>query len=478
MKTQFSILVTISWLSAGHIALADDRPNIVFMLSDDQAWYGLSVQMHPDMPNSRSDFYHTPYLEELASQGMRFSAAYSPATVCSPTRASLQNGKSPAQNNWTKAAPIFTAEDGYKLIPPPQPDKNLPASDVTIGELLQQAGYMTAHYGKWHIDGSGPERHGYHEGDGNTANGDANPLNDPENPLDVIGSTERALEFMRKSNEAGKPFFVQMSYYPLHQPQNASQATVERVQSRTPGRMHSNVARAAVTEDLDKGVGVMMEGLDRLGLAGNTYLIYMGDNGAGGRGEVPLAGGKGSVLEGGIRAPFIIRGPGIDENSFSSVAMVGYDLYPTFAEWAGVEELPNDIEGGSIANMLSNGGRGSIERPREELVFHFPHYQQRYAPQSAVMLGNLKLVRYYASGEDQLFDIVKDIGETQDLAARMPGEAQRMGEILDTYLASIGAKLPEPNPLYDPATAPTTAGGGMGEGMGGGMGGMGGIAPR
>ena len=86
----------------GHTA---DRPNIALMMSDDQSWYGLSVQMHPDMPNSKSDFCHTPRLEEFASQGMRFSNAYAPATVCSPTRASLQTGMSPAKNHWTKAAP-------------------------------------------------------------------------------------------------------------------------------------------------------------------------------------------------------------------------------------------------------------------------------------------------------------------------------------------------------------------------------------
>ncbi len=120
---------------------AADRPNIVFMLSDDQGWSGLSLPMHPEVPASKGDIFQTPNLEKLAAQGMRFSAAYAPAPVCSPTRISLQTDKSPAQLHWTKAAP---AETGHKLLEP-QLIKSIPNSEVTIGELLQKAGYATAH---------------------------------------------------------------------------------------------------------------------------------------------------------------------------------------------------------------------------------------------------------------------------------------------------------------------------------------------
>ncbi len=266
-----SMLISRSGLGA-------DRPNIVLMLSDDQSWYGLSVQMHPDMPNSKSDFYHTPRLEELASQGMRFSAAYAPATVCSPTRMSLQSGMSPAKNHWTKAASIVTASNNYPMIPV-QHRKVIGEEEITIGEVLQAAGYTTAHYGKWHLFGGGPAEHGYDESDGETANRNADPLNDPDNPLDVIGMSERALDFMRRADEANQPFFVQLSYYPLHVPENASPETIARVEARPSGEIHSRVLKAAITEDLDTGVGVIMDGVERLGLSDNTYVIYMGDNG-------------------------------------------------------------------------------------------------------------------------------------------------------------------------------------------------------
>ncbi len=463
-----AIVVGASWAQS---SAAQERPNIVFMLSDDQAWYGLSVQMHPDMPNSRSDFYRTPHLEELASQGMRFSAAYSPSTVCAPTRASLQTGKSPAQNQWTKAAPILTVADNTRMIPPADPDRNLPDDEITIGELLQDAGYATAHYGKWHLSGGGPGNHGYDEHDGNTSNGDAAPFNEPDNPGDVVGMSKRALAFMEEARDGGKPFFVQISYYPLHYPENASPDAVAAYQNRRRGIIHNDVQRAAITENLDMGVGVIMDGLDRLGLRDTTYLIYMGDNGANGPAGAPVARGKGTVSEGGIRAPLIIRGPGVEPDSFSAVRMVGFDLFPTYAEWAGVEELPANIEGGSIASVLENGGVGEIERPREQQVFHFPHYQSFGGPQTAILLGDMKLIKYYETGETRLYNIVDDIGETNDLSIALPKQAAELEALMGEHLAAIDAQLPVVNPHYDPGLPSSTGmGGGMGVGMGGGMG--------
>ncbi len=144
---------------------AAEPPNIVFMLADDQAWNGTSVAMHPSISESKGRYFQTPNLEKLAAQGMRFSQAYAPAPVCSPTRISLQTGKSPAQLHWTKAAP---AVEGMKLIEP-RLIKNLSQAEVTIAELLKRQGYMTAHFGKWHLAGGGPGEHGYDKHDGDTA---------------------------------------------------------------------------------------------------------------------------------------------------------------------------------------------------------------------------------------------------------------------------------------------------------------------
>ncbi len=424
------------------------QPNIVFMLSDDQAWSGLSVPMHDAIARSKSDFCETPNLEKLAQQGMRFSAAYAPASVCSPTRCSLQTGKSPAQNRWTKASRILTAEAGRKLIPPMH-GKTLTGDEITIGAMMKTAGYATAHYGKWHLDGGGPGWFGYDEHDGNTNNRDAVSFVDP-NPVDIFGMSKRALAFMEKSHKAGKPFFILLSYNALHQPQNALKSTIAKYEKRARGRNRRQIYRAAITEDLDTGVGMIIEGIEKLGLGDHTYLIYMSDNGAGGgRRSGILRGGKGSVWEGGIRVPLIVRGPGIAPNSICHSRVVGYDLFPTFCEWGGVKEtLPGGIEGGSLVALLERG-TGEIKRPREELVFHFPHYQNG-TPQSAILLDNWKLMKFYETNDVQLFNLSKDIGEQRDLSKEMPAKAAELHGRLNAYLKAVRAQMPMPNPHFDP----------------------------
>ena len=435
------------------------QPNIVFMLADDQGWNGLSVAMAPDVPGSRGEIFQTPNLARLAAQGMRFSNAYAPAPVCSPTRISIQTGKSPAQLHWTKAAP---PERGHRLLEP-RLIKDIAENQTTVGELLQKAGYATAHYGKWHIGGGGPGRHGYDEHDGDTGNEQAFQFTDP-NPVDIFGMAARAEAFMEKNSRAGKPFFIQLSWNALHAPENALHATMSKYEKLASGGNDrgKRAATAAITEDLDTGVGRVMAALDRLGLTKNTYVIYMSDNGAGGGGgggkRGGLSGGKGSVWEGGIRVPLIIRGPGIAADSWCHLPVVGYDLLPTLCEWAGVPatSIPKGIEGGSITSLLSHEGDGGVRRPREELVFHFPHYQSDDGPHSAIRIGPLKLIRFYEDDRVVLFDLSKDIGERTDLAQRLPAEAKRMRERLEKYLAAVAAQMPTHNPDFDPATPQQT----------------------
>lgn len=455
------LFIFLSLLLTSHAFSAPvERPNIVFILSDDQDWTGLSVRMHPDLPNSASDFYRTPNLEKFAAEGMRFSAAYAPAPVCSPTRISLQTGMSPAKLGWTKAAP---AEEGHKLIEGAN-RKSIRPDETTIAEMLRTAGYATAHYGKWHLAGGGPEAHGYDESDGDTGNRDADAHVDP-NPVDIFGMTERATAFMEKQKQAGKPFFVQMSYYALHLPQNALKSTRAFYESQPPGAMHSDIDRAAITTDLDTGVGRLLASIDRLELADKTYVIYMSDNGAGGGGRGgarPLSAGKGGVWEGGIRVPLIVRGPGIAADSWCHQRVVGYDWFPTFCRWAGVKEpLPEGVEGGDLTPLLFEASREPVKRPREELVFHFPHYQGD-TPHSAILLGDYKLLHFYETGETRLFNLAGDLAERNDLTASQPKVAAELKQRLETYLAEVGASMPRPNLDFDPAKEPTGKGGGKG----------------
>ena len=206
-----------------------NRPNIILILSDDQDWNGLSVRMHPDIAESRSDYFETPNLEKFAAQGMRFSNGYAPAPVCSPTRISLQTGMTPARLGWTKAAP---AETGYRLIEGDN-RKAIRDEEVTFAELLRKSGYATAHFGKWHLSGGGPEKHGYDVSDGDTGNREAEAFKDP-NPVDIFGMTDRAKAFMEKNQRAGKPFYLQMSYNALHVPENANRSSLAKFEAKAP----------------------------------------------------------------------------------------------------------------------------------------------------------------------------------------------------------------------------------------------------
>jgi arylsulfatase A-like enzyme len=459
MKMNIYILFFASLVSiATH---ADSRPNIVFMMSDDQAWNGLSVPMHPDLDWSKSSIVETPHLEKLAAQGMRFTAAYAPASVCAPTRISLQTGKSPAAIHWTKASSSVTAADGYKMIGP-RNVRQIDRKDTTIGELLRDAGYRTAHFGKWHINGGGPAAHGYDEGDGDIGNEYAFQYKDP-NPADIFGMAKRATAFMEQSKVANKPFYIQMSWHALHAPQNALKTTLAKYAQRMNSSVdEKRVGNAAIAENLDTGVGMVLDAIDRLGLADTTFVIYMSDNGSGGGGgkgrrSGGLSGGKGSVWEGGIRSPFIIRGPGIPENSWCHERVVGYDLFPTYCEWAGItsSKLPPQIEGGSITNLLDDG-EGMVKRPREEMVFHFPHYQSGDGPHSALFLGNYKLMKFYETDRLALFDVASDISEGNDLSTQQPQKVAALDKLLQQYLQQIDAQMAVPNPQYDPAKPPVS----------------------
>ncbi len=449
----------IAALLANSVLNAADRPNIVFLLSDDQAWAGLSCPMHPELRASKHPFVETPNIARLAERGMRFSSAYAPAPVCSPTRISLQTGRNPAALRWTKAAP---PESGHRLIEGAT-RKAILKEETTIGQVLKSAGYATAHYGKWHLGGGGPAAHGYDESDGDTGNQDA-ALHRPPNPVDIFGMGERAASFMKRSRDARKPFFIQMSYHALHYPENATPALIEKYSKLARGGNDKEIGGAAIAEDLDRGVGELLAKLDELGLTGSTYVIYMSDNG--GSNRRTLSGGKGDLWEGGIRVPLIVRGPGVAPNSWCHQRVVGYDWFPTFCAWAGVKaHLPSNLDGGNLDHLL-RGSNEPVKRPREPLVFHFPHYQGD-TPHSAILSGHMKLIHFYETGENRLFDLMADIGETKNLAAAKSELAATLAKQLADYLSEVGAETPKPNPNYDPNKEPAKKGGGKGGKKGG-----------
>ena len=431
----------------------EKQPNIILMLSDDQHWNETSVQMHPSLKNSKSEFHQTPHLERFAANGMRFSSAYAPAPVCSATRASIQTGLSPATLQWCKASPVITPKQGNFKLLPPKSRRSLEGEEL-FSTYLQQAGYATAHYGKWHIGGGGPEKNGYDVSDGDIGNEASGQYKDT-NPVDIVGMTNRATTFIESAVKADKPFFVQLSYLALHSPENASQKNIRKFTALYPEMRERSIQRLALTSDLDDGVGALLAYLDKAQLTATTYVIYMSDNGANVKEEKVIKGSKGSIYEGGTRAVFIVKGPGVAQNSWSTERIVGFDLFPTFCKLAGVQEaLPKKLEGADISGLF-HGSKESVKRSQDGILFHFPHYQSA-SPMSALYYKNYKLVRDYESGSDALYNIEKDIAEAKNIAKQDPEQLKLMQLLLEKQLASTKASLPVPNPEFD-VTQPADA---------------------
>jgi arylsulfatase A-like enzyme len=435
---------------------AATKPNILFILVDDMGWTGTSVQIDPEVPESQSDFYQTPNIEKLAAQGMSFSAAYAPAPMCTPSRAGLLTGKTPAELHMT--TPGAGRSQEYQKLLSANFIRELPAAETTIAEILQDEGYATAHFGKWHLGHRSPSEHGFDVHDGSTANGGPGEYTDP-NPKDVFGVTERAIAFIEDQAAEEKPFYLQLSHYAVHTPVEALEQSKAKFEKLPAGERHSDVDYAAMTWDLDASIGMLLRKISELNLTGDTYVVLMSDNGAPGNPRdsqnLPLAGGKGSLYEGGIRVPLIIRGPGIAADSFCAESVTGCDLFPTFCEWAGIP-LPSTTEGASLSPLLQ-GSSQDFQRNDDSLLFHYPHYGQgpRQTPQSALIVGHFKLVKNWEDGSVQLFDLETDLSEAHDLSRKLPEKTSELEAQLNARLQQLNAQLPSGNPNYDPSAKPT-----------------------
>lgn len=440
-------------LAAGAQAAASAPPNFIVIYGEGSGWTSSSAQMDERNPASKGTRVGTPSIERLAKSGMTFSEGYAPSPRCTPSRAGLLTGRSPAAlhmtfvGNGTEDGPIST-----KLIPP-KIVLELPASETTIAEALKGLGYATAHFGKWHLGRVSPSQHGFDETDGPNANGGPDNTNTP-NPKQANAITAQGIAFMERQARAHKPFYLQMSHYPNQGPQTEAEIDADTV-------------------GIDKTIGQVLDAVQRLGLAGSTYIVYSTDHGTiGAKNNLPLNGAKGLVWEGGIRVPFLVSGPGVKAGSYSHVRVSQLDLFPTIAALAGVKDkLPAGVEGGNIAPLLTNGGLGTVQRPREEFVVHVPHYDPQ-SPASAIFLGNYKLIRIYETGERRLYDLSRDLSEQNDLSGQMPEKVTELDNRLSAYLTAVNAQMTTVNP--NPAPPGAAGAGGMGGGMGAAAGGMGG----
>jgi arylsulfatase A-like enzyme len=253
-----------------------------------------------------------------------------------------------------------------------------------------------------------------------------------------------------------KPFYLQLSHYATHLGMESKKETIAKIKGRTRGERHTNVMYAGMAEDLDTGVGLILDEIYKLGIEDNTYIIYVADNGTyptnnPGNINGPLHGWKATVWQGAIKVPFIIAGPGI-KHAYCDTSVITYDLFPTICDWLGINDLPKGVEGGSLVNALhSPNSDNAVKRPNDFLVFHFPHYQLQKGgqPSSAIIKGNYKLIKFYEDNTFYLFDLKKDISEIVNLAQKKPEVVKELNTDLQNYLDAINAQLPIQNVDYN-----------------------------
>jgi arylsulfatase A-like enzyme len=415
----------------------NSKPNFVLILTDDQGWNALSIRMDPAIPGSGSTYYQTPNLDQLAKEGMRFSWAYAPAPTCEPTRHSIQFGRSPASLQiWgSDFIQNFDAKDEESL-----------ANQIKI----HHPEYVTAHLGKWHI-GHSPDALGYDVNTGETVNirRSTDPWNDPKFTFSL---SEKAMKFMEEQVKKGKPFFLQISYYADNLFFEAKKETIEKYTVQFPNAItayQNNPIFAAMNEDLDTGIGLVLKKIDELGIRNNTYVIFTSDNGY----ECKLDWGKSveergyymaypqrshkyMVNEGGIRVPFIVRGPGIPSNTHSREHVVGTDIFPTVMDAVGsLDQIPERVEGASLMPHLKSGGKEPIKRKDPFLIFRYT--KPDLAHDITIVEGDYKLLR---DGEDHklyLWNLSEDIGESKNLVDEKPELARKNVSPNDRILQSL-----------------------------------------
>ena len=415
-----------------------DSPNIILILTDDQGWSQRSGLMDPENAASGSNYLHTPAMDRIAEEGMRFTDGYSPAPLCTPTRRSILCGTSAARS-------------GTEFV-----SKWVPAEHMTLPRALKQANpeYQCAHFGKWGEKMlSSPEECGYDVSDGHTGNvtgGMADkllPAHIVQDPKRTGSVTDRSIQFIREQTKAGKPFYAQVSYYAVHLRTELMQSSLKKYQDKgAPDRAYSQ-GWAGMLEELDRGIGRLLDELDTLGISENTYVVFTTDNG--GRGTVPggdpkspavnapLSGAKHSLLEGGIRVPLMVRGPSIKAGSVCRVPVAGYDFLPTFYELAGGKgKISDELDGGSFATLFSDPKNGYVQRSTDGLVFSRP--RQRMA---VLRVGQWKLLAAVNSQREiqsvKLFNVVADIAEAHDLASTHAKKTDQLQARLKTYLQTV-----------------------------------------
>jgi len=414
------------------------RHNIVFVLADDLGWAELGCY--------GNRFNETPNLDRLAARGVRFTDAYAAAPVCSPTRAAIMTGLHPARVGITD----YLRGDDPKYLSP---------DHFSLPKALKAAGYHCGLIGKWHLMGDyslrkgDPKLHGFDEVICSESSyigpgyyfppyqhmKEVQPRRPDEYLTDRLN--QEAVEFIERNR--ARPFFLFLSHYAPHT-RLAGKPQLVAKYARKPGagKNRNNPELAAMIESIDEGVGMILQALERLGLAERTVVVFSSDNGGEDRvtSNAPLRAGKSTLYEGGIRVPLIVAGPGFAKpGSASGTPVVSTDLYPTFLQIAGAKPRPGlKLDGISFQQVLA---RPAALR-RRAIFWHYPLDKPHFLggrSSGAVRQGDFKLIEFYDTGAIELYNLKDDPGETTDLSEKLPAVKNRLLTLLRNWRNSLPA---------------------------------------
>ena len=470
-------------LAAGCVLLSGcakkQQPNIVFILADDLGWNDLGC--------TGSDFYETPNIDRIASEGILFTRGYAACQVSSPSRASILTGQYTVRHGITDwigeaSGEAWRRQGRHTRLLPADYAHSLPHEEVTLAEALRSGGYSTFIAGKWHLGGPGsyPEDHGFdiniggYEAGNPGKGGYFSPYFNPKLPDGPAGENlshrlgRETADFIRSN--ASRPFFAYLSFYAVHGPIQTTEENWRYFRDRAVlrdlpeegfvndrrqpvRRSQDNPIYAGVIREMDDAVGMVLDALREEGLEDNTIVIFTSDNGGVSSGDnystscLPLRGGKGRQWEGGFRVPLLIRMPGGKRaGSVCDTPVSGIDFYPTLLSYAGIRKDPAQVVDGVNIRPLLEGG-SIAPRP---LFWHYPHYGNQGGDPSAVVLdGDWKLIHYFEDSSDELYNLSLDISEAHALNELYPQQVERLHAMLMNWLEGSGAILPEPDPKYD-----------------------------
>ncbi|MBN2295112.1 MAG: sulfatase [Pirellulales bacterium] len=474
-------LFSTSCLADGAKPKADrsqDRPNLVFILADDMGW--------PDLRCYGNKFNESPHLDRLCRQGMKFTDFYAATPVCSSTRSTIQTGQYSTRTGITNFVPGHFRP--FEKLLEPRIDHNLGAHEIqTPGELFSAAGYATGYFGKWHLEFGNdlkmhpklgfatlyrdkaqlPEGRGYQVTDRTIPKSFFKQRGKkPIGPKKIDLFTDMAIWFMEQNKD--RPFFLTLAHHAVHIPVETTSKSYKKYLNKPkpknePGTpdVH-NPYYAGMIEDMDRHIGRVLDKLDELGLADNTIVVYTSDNGGlriiytaqfNGDGEIissnaPLRDEKGSLYEGGIRVPMIVRWPGVVQpGSVCNEPTTTADLLPTFCQMCDVPLPKQVIDGQSLVPLLK---APKSKLARDAIYFHYPHYHHS-RPAGAIRERDMKLIEFFDDGSLEIYDLGQDIGESNNLAKKMPERAAAMQKKLAAWRTETGARMPTVNPKFDPA---------------------------